>query len=185
MKRKTNVHFFSSFCLSPIFLCLFLFYSKWSCQFQSKFINSFGWTNLLDKRTVQKMNKDCLPLFFSYLFNMCILHLSFRICICQKHSTHEQICQSPTSSIKCISFSITFSASHISSEKHTHMNPDTKWDQSSIIWEIVTKFTLSMRLMMVFKLWYVMQYVRTEAGMLTTIHLPLISRRYRRNCYRI
>lgn len=123
------------------------------------------------------MNKDCLPLFFNYLFNMCIMHLSFWTCICQKHFPHEQISRSPTTSMKCVSFSITSSASHISSERHTHIYPVTKWDRSSIILEIVTKLTLSVHLMITFRLWYTMQHVGTKAGMLTTMYLPLISRK--------
>lgn len=82
----------------------------------------------------------------------------------------------PPMSIKCIFFSITSSASHILSEKHTHRHSDTKWDLSSIIWEFVTKLTLSSYLIIAFKLWYMTQCVGTEAGTLTTIYLPLISR---------
>lgn len=107
---------------------------------------------------------------------MCFMCLSFRTCICQKNFPHEQILQSPTTSIKCIFLSITSSASHILSEKQTHMHSDTKWDLPSIIWELVTKLTLSRYLIIAFKLWYMTQCVGTEEGMLTTMYLPLISR---------
>lgn len=107
---------------------------------------------------------------------MCIMYLSFRTRMCQMHFPHKQIIQSPITSIKCIFISITSSASHILSEKHPHMHSDTKWDLSSILWELVTKLTLSRYLITAFKLWYMTQCVGTEAGMLTTIYLPLISR---------
>lgn len=102
------------------------------------------------------------------------MYLTFRTCICGTHFPHEKIIQSPTTSIKCIFLSNTSSTSHILSEKHIHMHSDTKWDLSSVLWELVTKLTLWRYLIIAFKIWYMTQCVGTGAGILTTIYLSLI-----------
>lgn len=104
----------------------------------------------------------------------CIMYLSFKTCMCQKHFLMNKF-RAPYVYKMHISLNHLFCLSHIE-EKHTHMHSDTKWDLSSIIWEFVTKLTLSSYLIIAFKLWYMTQCVGTEAGTLTTIYLPLISR---------